>query len=244
MVWSAEGLPAQPEGLAARRNAALQKTACEAQTAPGFAQLQEAREITLLPALSPPPGGLFSVMHGLRGQAPHAVLRLEWWLDEVVTPVSWAAVLRSVQPLFVHAVVTAPDQPTGMWGAQVERLIKEGVPVAAVILLRRDILDMPESVRALCLDLERAGVRPYYLVDAAWLSARERVPRKQALEIVRSLRGWISGLAVPQLLEERCDGSREPLIPDAIEHLDQTGLDVRNYEGRRLRYLNPSREPA
>jgi lysine 2,3-aminomutase len=179
----------------------------------------------------------------LRAVAPDAVLRLEWWLESGVDLVPLIPVLCTAQPLFVHAVVTVPGQIEGRFGPQVQRLLDAGVPLAAELVLRLGGLDRPEVVRSLCLGLLKLSVRPYVMVDGAWLPAAERVPRAAALEIVRGLRGWISGLAVPQLVEESASGVRTPVIPAYLERLDEGGVEVVNYEGRRLRYANPPENP-
>jgi L-lysine 2,3-aminomutase len=60
---------------------------------------------------------------------------------------------------------------------------------------------------------------------------------------VRSLRGWISGLAVPQLVREDRRGRREVIVPQYIESLEPHRVTVRNYSGERHEYLNPGGEP-
>jgi lysine 2,3-aminomutase len=188
---------------------------------------------------------LTGLLTGLRAAAPEAVLRLEVWLEgpAALLPAPEAIpALVAAQPLFVHAVVCRPEA----WTPEAERFVRAladaGVPAAAEIVLRRGVLDAPDAVRALCLTLQRAGMRPYYLVDGAWLAAEARVARAEAVAIVRALRGWISGLAVPQLVEEGRDGRRTPVIPPYVQQLDAGGVAVVNYEGRRLRYANPPDE--
>jgi lysine 2,3-aminomutase len=182
----------------------------------------------------------------LRALAPQAVLRLELWLETPGAPLLAPALLEALvaaQPLFVHAVLTRAGGLPAEAGPLFQRLAEAGVPAAAELVLQPGEIDGPEPVRALCLELLRHGVRPYFLVDGAWQNPDRRVPRARAQEIVRSLRGWISGLAVPQLVEEGRDGRRVPAIPPSVERLDAEGVEVVNYEGRRLRYANPPDDP-
>ncbi len=237
--WLPVGLPAPPGSLAGRRLVTMFGHA------PGLAMLpppfHSARELTLVPSL-PGRGKPLPLLRKVRKAAPQAVLRLEVWseapFDALLAPGMLRA-LQAVQPLFVHAVLSRNEPlPAG-----VERLLRTlldaGIPAAAEIVLERGGIDAAERVRELCLALQRCGTRPYYLVDGVWLGAERRVPRGAALEIVRALRGWISGLAVPQLVEEGNNGRRVPVIPPYVEQLDADGVEVVNYEGRRLRYTNP-----
>ncbi|HEX7929093.1 MAG TPA: hypothetical protein VF678_15970, partial [bacterium] len=147
--------------------------------------------------------------------------------------------LRQAQPLFVHAMITAPEQIAGAWPGRAQALLNAGGPVAAALILRAGGIAHVETVRALCLDLLKCGVRPYVMIDGAWLRPEERVPRETCVALVQGLRGWISGLAVPQLVEESVRGVRAPVIPPYVKQLDQAGVEVENFEGRRLRYTNP-----
>jgi lysine 2,3-aminomutase len=246
IVWLAAGLPAQSGGLAAQRSAALFPAAPGGPPSAGEA-LAGAREVTLLPSAGGNLPPLEDRLPGLRARATQPILRLELWLEAPCAPLLSPALLGALvaaQPLFVHAVLTrAAGLPAGA-GPLFRRLAEAGVPSAAEIVLRRGEIDGSGAVRALCLALLRHGVRPYFLVDGAWLDPARRVPRAGALEIVRALRGWISGLAVPQWVEEGRDGRRVPVIPPYVERLDGEGVEVVNYEGRRLRYANPPDDPG
>jgi L-lysine 2,3-aminomutase len=232
LVWLAAGLPTH-NAIAAQRNAALF-------AAPGDAtpSLVSAREVTLLPGIGPVPA-LATLLPVLRAIAPDTVLRLEWWPDAPLFSDAERRALVAAQPLFVHLVIDQPGAIPEDAATQLRALADAGVPTAATLLLRRGGLDALEPVRDLCLALQRLAVRPYYLVDGAWLGSEQRVPRDAALTIVHGLRGWISGVAVPQLVEETLEGWREPIIPPYVERLDESGVEVVNFEGRRLRYPNP-----
>jgi lysine 2,3-aminomutase len=240
LIWLPAGLPATPDSLAGRRVAAMFGHA------PGLAAppCAAAREVTLVPAL-PGRGKPLGLLPAVRKAAPEAVLRIEVWLEAPFAQLLAPGVLRTLaaaQPLFVHAVLSRDEPLPAEAGRLLRRLTEAGIPTAAEIVLQRGAIDRAERVRALCLELLRCGTRPYCLVDGVWLKDERRVPRGEALEIVRALRGWISGLAVPQLVEEGITGRRLPVIPPYVERLDAGGVEVVNYEGRRLHYANPPDE--
>jgi L-lysine 2,3-aminomutase len=114
--------------------------------------------------------------------------------------------------------------------------------MAAEVLLRRSGATSVAALRSLCLKLVEWRVRPYVMVAADWLPVEERSGTEDALERARGLRGWISGLAVPQVVQEGSDGMRIVHIPRYVTALDDAGAEMVNYEGRLLRYPNPPKE--
>ena len=94
----------------------------------------------------------------------------------------------------------------------------------------------------MCRGLLRIKVRPYYLFQTDDVEGTEhlRVPIQKGIEIIESLRGHTSGLAVPQfVIDLPGGGGKVPLQPDYL--LDQSGEDFvfRNYEGQVYRCRNP-----
>lgn len=188
---------------------------------------------------------LYTLAERVRPVAPEGVLRLEQWYvrgDPVELPDGAVKRLRALRPLFVHAWIEDESHLTPAVRAAWARLLRGGIPTAAEILLRREGVDSVARLRSLCLKLVEWGVRPYVMVAAEWLPPSERVGVAEALEWVRGLRGWISGLSVPQLVEEDLRGMRTVRIPPYVTALDSAGVEVVNYEGRRLRYPNPPAE--
>lgn len=78
-------------------------------------------------------------------------------------------------------------------------LRRAGVRVANQAVLLAGVNDDPEVLRALCVGLLDAGVTPYYLhhPDLTAGTQHLRVTLRRGLEITRSLRGRLSGLATP-----------------------------------------------
>ena len=88
--------------------------------------------------------------------------------------------------------------------------------------------------------LLQVRVRPYYLYacDLILGSAHWRVPVGKGLEIIRSLRGWTSGYAVPQfVIDAPGGGGKIPLNPDYVENISEDGkFTLRNFRGERFVY--------
>jgi hypothetical protein len=255
MAWVAAGPGAVRGSLAARRTAALLASAQPGDARAG--RLREApttsalaaaapREVAIAPGFPPSLGTsawpAADVLGTLRELAPGALLRLEWWLEPDAPALEPAvlAALAAAAPLCVHLMLAAGGADLAAAGPPAEALLGAGIPVAADLLLARGIHDTPGCLRAACLGLLRLGVRPYRLMSGAWLAPGERIGREDALRLARGLRGWVSGLAVPQLVEEERDGRQVLVVPPHVTSLSADGVEVVNYEGRRLRYLNPS----
>ena len=94
--------------------------------------------------------------------------------------------------------------------------------------------------------LLKARVRPYYIYMADQVAGGEhfRTTVEKGLEIVKALRGWTSGLAVPHfVIDAPGGGGKVPLLPEYVEEINEDEVIFRNYEGQRFVYKQP-RQPA
>src|SRR5437764_436415 len=70
-----------------------------------------------------------------------------------------------------------------------------------------------------------------------------RTTVEKGLEIIRALRGWTSGLAVPHfVIDAPGGGGKIPLLPEYVESLSDDAVVLRNYAGQRFVYRQPARE--
>ena len=90
--------------------------------------------------------------------------------------------------------------------------------------------------------LLKARVRPYYLYMADQVAGGEhfRTTVQKGLEIIQALRGWTSGLAVPQfVIDAPGGGGKVPLLPEYVEEITDDEVIFRNYQGQRFSYKQP-----
>ena len=66
-----------------------------------------------------------------------------------------------------------------------------------------------------------------------------RTTVQKGLEILQALRGWTSGLAVPQFVIDSSGGGKVPLLPEYLESITDDEVAFRNYEGKRFVYKQP-----
>ena len=196
-------------------------------------------EVTLLETARCPSLELGRLLTRLREGAAGRVIRLEIAAEDLTQPppaAEWAGMLRRAAPAFVHLVLNHPTALTAPVLAWLAHLGRQGIPLVSETFLERGINDRGAVLRNLFLALLKSGVRPYYLIEAAWFPPARRVAPGAGLELIRELRGWISGLAVPQLVRENREGVREVLIPSYVTRLDERGTEGSNYRGERFFY--------
>jgi len=85
-------------------------------------------------------------------------------------------------------------------------------------------------------------VRPYYLhqMDVAEGLEHLRTPVEHGVQILRELRGWTSGLAVPHFAVDLPGGGGKVILqPDYVVEKRARETVFRNYRGERFAYPEP-----
>ena len=150
--------------------------------------------------------------------------------------------LRAHHPLFINTHFNHVKELTPEARAACERLVDAGIPVGNQTVLLRGVNSSVRSLRALMRGLVRSRVRPYYLFQGDTVLGTDhlRTPVDTAMELYRGLRGWISGMCIPQLvLAAPGGGGKVPIVPSYLEHLDRDHVVVRTYRGNRIDYPQP-----
>jgi lysine 2,3-aminomutase len=114
-------------------------------------------------------------------------------------------------------------------------------------VLLKGVNDDAKVMMKLMHELLKARVRPYYLYMADQVAGGEhfRTTVQKGLEIMQALRGWTSGLAVPQfVIDSPGGGGKVPLLPEYLESMTDDEVIFRNYEGKRFVYKQPHTVPA
>lgn len=158
-------------------------------------------------------------------------------LPERVTP-ELCALLRRFHPLYINTHFNHPAEITPLSARACELLADSGIPLGNQSVLLRGVNDSVETMRSLQTGLLSLRVRPYYIhqMDLVRGTAHFRTPVTAGLEIIRGLRGHVSGLAVPQYVIDLPDGKgKVPLLPDCVERQGDL-LILRTYQGERITY--------
>jgi lysine 2,3-aminomutase len=159
-------------------------------------------------------------------------------LPQRITP-NLVRMLRRYHPLWMSLHFTHPGECTPEAYRACERLANAGIPLGSQTVLLKGINDNVDTMKALCHHLLRMRVRPYYIYQCDPISGSShfRTPVEKGLEIIRGLRGFTSGYAVPTyVIDAPGGGGKIPLMPNYIEGRDGDDLLLRNYANRAYRY--------
>jgi lysine 2,3-aminomutase len=164
--------------------------------------------------------------------------RVPCFLPHRVTP-ELTAMLRKYHPLYMNVHFNHPDELTPQSMKALEALADAGIPLGNQTVLLKGVNDNVMVMRRLMQKLLMARVRPYYIYQADLVFGTEhfRTTVRKGLDIIRGLRGWTSGMAVPHYVIDAPDGGGKiPLLPEYVKKITDESVIVRNYRGRTYVY--------
>ena len=159
-------------------------------------------------------------------------------LPQRITP-ALVRMLRKFHPLWLSLHFTHPDECTPEAHKACARLADAGIPLGSQTVLLRGINDNVETMKSLVQRLMRMRVRPYYLYQCDPISGSShfRTSIESGLEIIRGLRGFTTGYAVPTyVIDAPGGGGKIPLMPDYVVGKENGNILLRNYENRLFGY--------
>lgn len=151
-----------------------------------------------------------------------------------------ARLLKKFHPLYINTHFNHPAEITPEAAQACARLADAGIPLSCQTVLLRGINDDPQTMRELMHRLLRIRVRPYYLFQGDMTRGTNhfRTSIATGREIMKSLIGFTSGLAVPMYaLDAPGGGGKIPLLPDYVSE-DGERLVFTNYCGKTCFYEN------
>jgi lysine 2,3-aminomutase len=165
-------------------------------------------------------------------------------LPQRITP-KLVRMLKKYHPLYISLHFIHPQECTPEAYRACGMLADAGIPLGSQTVLLKGVNDQVETMKDLMHHLLRMRVRPYYLYqcDPISGSGHFRTTVEKGLEIIRGLRGFTSGYAVPTyVVDAPGGGGKIPLMPNYVQGRDQEFLFMKNYEDKIFRY--PDSEPG
>lgn len=165
-------------------------------------------------------------------------------LPQRITP-ALVKMLKRYHPLWMSIHAAHPDELTPETARACTRLADAGIPLGSQTVLLAGINDDVETMRRLVHGLLKIRVKPYYLYQCDPIpgSSHFRTLVAKGLEVIRGLRGFTTGYAVPTyVIDAPGGGGKIPLLPEYVEGREEGDLLLRNYEGKVFRY--PDGPPA
>jgi lysine 2,3-aminomutase len=162
-------------------------------------------------------------------------------LPQRITP-QLVRMLRRHHPIWMSLHFTHPDECTPEAYRACAMLADAGIPLNSQTVLLAGVNDTLDTMTELVHQMLKMRVRPYYLYQCDPISGSShfRTPVEKGLEIIKGLRGFTSGYAVPTyVIDAPGGGGKIPVMPDYV--MGRTGSEwiLRNYEGNTFHYPDP-----
>jgi lysine 2,3-aminomutase len=160
------------------------------------------------------------------------------WPERVTD--GFADMLASHHPIWVNTQFNHPREITSESVRAVETLLRRGIPINNQTVLLRGVNDSVTVMLKLVRELVRIRIRPYYLYQAQTLAGTEHFVTsiEKGLDIMRGLRGWTTGFAIPQYVLDTPYG-KIPLNPQYLKCRDGDYMVMESYSGKIWREYNP-----
>jgi lysine 2,3-aminomutase len=156
--------------------------------------------------------------------------------DDLIT------VLKKYQPLYINSHFNHPREMTASAREAIKKLADAGFPLGNQSVLLSGVNDCPRIFKRLTHLLLQNRIRPYYIYqcDMSEGLSHFRTPIGKGIEIIESLRGHTSGLAVPTyVIDAPGGGGKIPITPNYIISWSTNKIVLRNYQGVICTYKEP-----
>ncbi|MBI5369098.1 MAG: KamA family radical SAM protein, partial [Planctomycetes bacterium] len=147
--------------------------------------------------------------------------------------------LKKYHPIFMMVHFNHPDEVTPEAKEALERLANHGFPTMNQAVLLKGVNDDPGVLKSLFHKLLMARCRPYYLYQADLTRGTNyfRTTTQKGMEILKGIRGWTSGLAVPHyVIDAPGGGGKVPMLPRYVVRRTAKEVVMRNFRGDIYRY--------
>jgi len=147
--------------------------------------------------------------------------------------------LKKYHPLLMSIHFTHPDELTPEVVEACGRLADAGIPLGSQTVLLKGVNDDVDTMKHLMHGLLKARVRPYYIYQCDPIpgSSHFRTHVAKGLEIIKGLRGFTSGYAVPTfVIDAPGGGGKIPLLPEYYMGSENGEVVLKNYEDKIYTY--------
>ncbi|MFH1642108.1 MAG: KamA family radical SAM protein [Nanoarchaeota archaeon] len=187
-------------------------------------------------------GFLESILKELK-KIPHVeIIRIDTRtpcaLPQRITP-ELCDMLKKYHPIYINTHFNHPNEITAESKKACCMLSDAGIPMGNQSVLLEGVNDDPAVMMKLMQELLRIRVKPYYIYmpDLVKGTSHFRPRLRKGIEIMRQLRGFTSGMAVPQLIIDAQGGcGKIPLLPEYIVETRKNIVVLKNYKGEIVEY--------
>lgn len=149
-------------------------------------------------------------------------------------------ILQKYHPIWINTQFNHPKELTPLVKVAVDRLLLAGIPIGNQTVLLQGINDSLNVMKQLVQKLVYFRIRPYYIYQAQTLYGTEHfiTPIEKGIEIMRNLRGYTSGICIPQYVLDTPYG-KVPISPNYVIGRDGNYFILTSYDGKVWREFNP-----
>lgn len=161
-------------------------------------------------------------------------------LPQRITP-NLINILKKYHPLYLNTHFNHPREISVESKKACEMLANAGIPLGNQMVLLNGINNDAFTVRKLNQSLLKIRVKPYYIFHPKAVKGTNHfwLDLEDGLEIMESLRGRTSGMAIPTYIINAPGGmGKTPLLPNYVLCLGKNKALLRNWEGKPFEIKN------
>lgn len=150
-------------------------------------------------------------------------------------------IIKKYHPVFLNTHFNHSQEVTEEAKVACERLANAGVPLGNQAVLLNGINNDKFVMRCLNHELVKIRVRPYYIFHAKHVigTAHFNTSIDDGLEIMEYLRGYTSGISIPNYIVNAPNGNgKTPLLPQYLISRGKDYITIRTWEGKVFEYPN------
>ncbi len=155
-------------------------------------------------------------------------------LPQRITP-ELVSILKKYHPVYVNVHFNSPMEITEESKRACEMLADAGIPLGNQMVLLNGVNNDKHVVRKLNQGLLKIRVKPYYIFHPKTVKGTSHfwVKIEEGLEIMESLRGRTSGLAIPTYIVNGPGGlGKTPILPNYLLWIGKEKAVLRNWQGK------------
>lgn len=156
-------------------------------------------------------------------------------------------ILSNIKNLWLSIHVNHPAECTKLLYDTCLRLAGNGIPLGNQSVLLKGVNDDHETMKSLIHRLLMMKVRPYYLYQCDLIkgSSHLRTDVKAGLDIIKKLRGYTTGYAIPQfVIDSPGGGGKVPISPETAKFNKDGSINLITYSNSEIIYPSLKEEFA
>lgn len=149
--------------------------------------------------------------------------------------------LKKYHPIYINTHFNHPREITKESKKACEMLADSGIPLGNQMVLLNEVNNDKFVVRKLNQELLKIRVKPYYIFHPKRVKGTSHfwVTIEEGMEIIESLRGRTSGMAVPTYIINAPKGKgKTPIMPNYLLYFGKGKVVFRNWEGEMFEVEN------